>query len=292
MWLVFAAASAMCFGLRGILYQWSSQKPLDRNLMLFGVYLCGTLVTFIANIWVGQAWSEGMLMGMSMGFSSFIANASMYKGFAVGKASMVAVFIGLPPVVVVIVAFFLWEEKLNWGQMAAFIVVLCGIVILRYSKELSLSNLKGIHWAILAMFGFGFTDLTSKQAVLWNGQVLPTLSMMFATGALLFLISWWCPWAGKELKGIQHKLPQIKLWSFGRTLLWGIVVGFTNCCGMILLLPAFKLGVTGLVSAVAATNVLMILFFARSYLKERFNRLEQFGITLTIVGVFLLRLLV
>lgn len=307
MWFVFAASSAVCFGLRGILYQWSSQKPLDRNLMLFGVYLCGTGVAVIANIFTEQAWNKGALMGISMGVFSFISNASMYKGFAVGKASLVAIFTGLPPVVVVAVAYLLWGEQLSWGQMGAFIIILGGILLIRYSNDLTFSNLQGVQWAILAMLGFAFTDLSSKQSTMWDGNIFPTLTVMYTTGALLFLLSWRKQLLTEKSMNLVEKdlaeeelveeslvqtneLP-VKKWSSSRTLLWGIIVGFTNISGMMLILPAFKLGVTGLVSAIIATNVLIILFYVRVFLKVRFSRSEVSGITLAITGVILLRLL-
>ena len=36
MWLAYAALAAVCFGFRGILYQWTSQKRIERNLMPTG----------------------------------------------------------------------------------------------------------------------------------------------------------------------------------------------------------------------------------------------------------------
>lgn len=111
MWFVFAAASAVCFGLRGILYQWTSQRPIDRNLLLLGVYLSGSIIAFTANLIVGQPGSLGAWVGVLMGLFSFISNASMYRGFAVGKASLVAMFTGLPPVVVVIAAYLIWGKS-------------------------------------------------------------------------------------------------------------------------------------------------------------------------------------
>jgi drug/metabolite transporter (DMT)-like permease len=294
MWLIFAAAAAVCFGLRGILYQWTSRKPLDRNLMLLGVFSLGTIVSLIANLFAGQAWTLGALMGIAMGIFSFVSNSAMYKGFAVAKASLVAVFTGLPPAVVVIIAFFLWGETLNGWQIGAFIFILLGILVIRYSNELSLSNLKGVQWAIIAMLGFAITDLSSKQSQLWDGEVLPTLTMMFTTGTLLFLISWRRQLAISKINpssASDSTDTPVQKWPNSRTYLWGMVVGITNVSGMILILPAFKLGVTGLVSAVIATNVLLILLFSRVILKERFTRLQVGGITLTIAGVLLLRLL-
>lgn len=329
MWLVYASASAFCFGLRGILYQWSSRRPMDRNLMLLGVFMLGTLVAGGANLFVGQAWSWGAAAGVMMGAFSFMSNMSMYRGFAVGKASLVAVLTALPAAVVSLGAFILWQEKLTGWQFGALCVILLGIVVIRYSNELNLSNLRGMQWGVLAMLGFAITDLSSKQSQLWHAEVLPTLTAMFATGALLFLIVWrravgqtarqYGDGSGKagnvrvdngadEVAVTAEKTPSAKgctpgdidsvktakgeaRWSGRRSFLWGMAVGFTNVSGMMLILPAFKLGPAGLVSAVIATSVLLILLFTRLYLKERFTKPQLLGIGMAIAGVMMLKLL-
>lgn len=295
MWLVYAGLACLCFGLRGILYQWSSRKPLDRNLLLFAVYLSGTLIGVGLNFIVQPEWTPGVWIGLFMGVFSFTANAAMYKGFAVGKASLIAIMAGLPPVVVVILAYGLWGEALTWGQGAAFLVIICGIILIRYSSDLSFSNLKGLQWGIITLISFGLTDVASKQAVLWGGETIPTLVIMYATGMVLFFISWL--WgrnkrSSDEAQKEPGNSPDTKSnWSFSKTILWGLVVGVSNISGMLLLLPAFKLGVTGLVSAVVAMNVLIILFYARLFLKEKFNRQETAGIICAFCGMILLRLI-
>ncbi|MNO06618.1 hypothetical protein D3C81_2284670 [compost metagenome] len=59
---------------------------------------------------------------------------------------------------------------------------------------------------------------------------------------------------------------------------------------MMLVMPAFKLGVTGLVSVVIAMNVVFVLLYARFILKERFSRLEVSGLTCALIGILILRL--
>ncbi|WEK54468.1 MAG: DMT family transporter [Candidatus Cohnella colombiensis] len=284
MWLIYALSAALCFGLRAILYQISSQKPLDRNLMLLGVFTLGAIVTFTANFFVMQPWNSGALIGVFMGISSYLANSSLYKGFAVGKPSLVAIFTALPPAVVLIVAYILWNETINHAQISSFVLIMLGILIIRYTNDLTLSDLKGIQWAVIAMLAFAITDLSSKQSQLLGGGVLPTLSLMFITGTVLFFFSWW---RQRELVNRSS----VKMWSARRTFLWGMIVGTTHVSGMILVLPAFKLGATGLVSAVLAANVLLFLLFSRFYLKEQFTRLQLLGISLAFIGVMLLRLL-
>lgn len=334
MWIAYASAAAICFGLRGILYQWTSQKPLDRSLMLLGVYLFGTIVSLTATSITGQPWTQGALMGLVMGLFSYISNASMYKGFAVGKTSLVAIITALPAVVVIAGAYVLWQETLNFGQIIAFVVILSGIVMIRYSNELSFSNLNGVQWAIIAMLGFAVTDLSSKQATIWSGFTFPTLALMYGTGTALFFSTWLRSvlkarsakelseagrsfqlaaaeaavsklagedgqgrkavlQAGADDEGKPAILPYAAdvRWSNGKTLLWGMVVGTTNISGMVLLMPAFKYGVTGLVSAISAMSVVLILLYARFILRDPFSRMETAGALLTLAGIIVLRLL-
>lgn len=308
MWFIFAAAAATCFGIRGILYQWTSQRPIERNLLLFGVYLSGTLIALGMNVFAGQPWSSGVMIGLLMGVFSFIANASMYKGYAVGKTSLIALFTGLPPVIVVIAAYLLWGETLNLWQLLSFVVVILGLLLIKYSQDFKLGQLKGIQWGLLTMLFFGLTDLSSKQATLLGASTLPVLAVMYGTGATLFGTQWainrlkaskyTVRIAAAEVEGsvlyadtVTETVVVPVQWSSGKTLGWGMFVGISNIAGMVFLIPAFREGVTGIVSAISAMNVVFVLLYARFYLKEVMSRREIMGLSLALAGIVLLRLL-
>jgi drug/metabolite transporter (DMT)-like permease len=288
MWFVFAVAAASCFGLRGILYHWTSQRPIDRNLLLLGVYLSGTLITLIGNLFIQQSWSTGALFGILMGLFSFIANASMYKGYAVGKTSIVALFTGLPPLVVMIVAFVLWREELTAWQYTAFFIVLSGLILIKYSQDLKLNQLKGVQWGVLTMLFFGFTDVSVKQATLSGAGTLPVLTVMFATGSVLFGISWAINKSKRAASSNEEESPNN--WTMKRTLGWGMIVGITNAAGMLLIFPAFRDGITGIVSAIVAMNVAFVILYARFYLKENWNKREITGLSMAFAGILILRI--
>jgi uncharacterized membrane protein len=165
------------------------------------------------------------------------------------------------------------------------------------------------------MVTFGITDVASKQAMLWHADKLPTLFVMYATGSVLFLLLWGlgrlrkhtASGSGQREVAVASvsaaaartvpakKSPQTDTgpatWSIRATLGWGAFVGLTNISGMIFILPAFQHGITGLVSAVVATNVLLILLYARIFLKERWSFQEMIGIVCALAGVLGLRLL-
>ena len=298
MWLIYSLLAALIFGLRGIMYQWTSRKPANRNLMLFGTFLMGALASVVAAISTQQAWTSEAWIGCLMGVWSFIANAAIYRGYAVGKASLVALFTGLPPVVVVCLAYLLWGQTLTTVQFAAFLAIITGILIIRYSSTISLDNLKGIQWAIIALFGFGLNDTTSTLAMRLDSAVFPTMFFMFATGTALFGSVWTRErWLAKyqlnTLTAVREEnaaAAENKHWGAWGTLGWGMVVGTTNFAGTYFILHAFELGVAGLVSAVTALNVLIILVYASLFLKERFTRKEAIGGICALAGVVTLHL--
>lgn len=293
MWLVYALLAAVMFGFRGILYQRSSQRPIDRNLLLFGVYLSGAVITLLLALATGAGWSAANLVGMLMGTFSFVSNASMYKGFAVGRASLMAILTGMTPALVVLGGFALYGETLNAGQTVSFLVILGGLIVLRYSSDLSFTQLKGALWGVVAMVTFGITDLSSKGAMLLEADLFLTLFMMFITGSAWFYVFWRAGLRKPIFLGaaLETAAAGEGGWSKLRTLLWGMIVGLTNVSGMLLIMMAFRIGITGLVSAIVAMNALMIIGYARVFLKEKFTPREIVGVAMTFAGIALLRLL-
>ncbi|MEJ8305116.1 DMT family transporter [Saccharibacillus sacchari] len=290
---MFAIAASACFGIRGILYQWTSQRPVDRNLLFVGVYLSGIIVSLLLNVQAGQPWNSGIELGILMGLFSFAANASLYRGYEVGRASVVAFFSALSPLVVVFAAYLLWSEAPGIVQGIGFAIVVLALVIVRYGQDLRSGQLRGWSWGTLAMLLYSFTDLSSKQSVLVGASMLPVLTMMFMTGTILFLGMYATDRVRKSRGKKSPTGDEVKasaVWPLPRTLIWGMTVGLTNIAGMVLMLNALQEGVTGIVSAITAMSVIVVILYARFYLKETMSRREALGILLAFAGIIVLRL--
>lgn len=246
-----------------------------------------------------------------MGLFSFGANASMFKGFAVGKASLVAILTALPSVVVVIVAFLLWDERPYLMQLVAFVVIVGGVLLVRYSNDITLRNLQGAQWGLLALLLFAANDLSGKWSTILQAELFPTMFCMFITGTICFGL-WWLRDRNQEHQQtkaahaavkdahtatathssaveIAAAKEEIVSWSNKRTYLVGMAVGTTNAVGMMLIVTAFEYGKAGLVSAVVALNVLMVLLYTRFVVKEKFSKVEVAGISLAFAGMLLMR---
>lgn len=286
MWLTFALCAALAFGLRGILYHKTSTMRLNQNLLLCGVFASGAIINGVIALSMQSEWTNASLIGIQMGLFSFAASASMYKGFAVGKASIVAVLTALPAVVVVTMAYLLWGEKLHMMQLVAFVILVVGILTIRYSNELSLSNLQGAQWGLLAMLFFAGNDLSTKWSTMLHADPYHTLVFMFVTGSVCFGVLWLVN-RSKEQKYSSQALLN---YSNRKTFCIGLLVGITNAVGMILIIQAFSLGKTGLVSAVIALNVVLILLYTRFIVKEKFTTTQIIGIVLAFCGILLIHL--
>ncbi|MBU2918288.1 DMT family transporter [Psychrosphaera sp. F3M07] len=288
MWIIYALLATVFFGARGIMYQWTSQQNINRNLLLFGVFFVGFIISALGMILFDHKWYgwPDITVGLALGLGSFSANALLHKGFSVGKASLISILTGLTPLFVLIFAFILWQETLTTLQLVGFFIIFSGLYIIRYSNDLSLTNLQGAHWGLLAALCFAFTDLLNKQSTLLSADTFATLTSMFGFGSVLFAISWLV----KQRKHDNQQNDAIPYWSGTKTFACGLLIGLTNVGGMVAIISAFAIGNTGLVSAISGMNILIILLYSRIILKETFTRQEVLGLSTALIGVIVLRL--
>ncbi|MEQ2351766.1 DMT family transporter [Pseudoalteromonas piscicida] len=288
MWIIFALLATFFFGLRGILYQWTSQKNLNRDLLLFGVFFTGFIISILGVLLFNQHWYgwADIAVGLGLGIGSFAANACLHKGFSEGKASLISVLSGLTPLFVLMFAFLLWKETLTGIQLLGFFIIFCGLCLIRYSSDISIDNLKGAQWGLLAALFFAFNDLMGKQSTLIGADILATLTSMFGFGSMLFAVSW----LAKRKRNHLYNTSAAATWSEVKTFSYGLLIGLANVTGMIAIISAFAIGNTGLVSAISGMNILIILLYSRLVLKETFSRQEVWGLSAAFIGVILLRL--
>lgn len=288
MWIVFALLATLFFGARGIMYQWTSQKNINGNLLLFGVFFVGFIISLSGKVLFDHQWYgwADLAVGLALGFGSFSGNAFLHKGFSAGKASLISILSGLTPLFVLFFAFLLWKETLTPIQLVGFFIIFGGLYIIRYSNDISLSNLQGAQWGLLAALSFAFNDLMSKQSTLLEADIFATLTAMFGFGSFLFAVNWLV----KRKNTLSDLNAPTAHWSDLKTFGCGMLIGTTNVAGMGALISAFAIGTTGLVSAISGMNILIILLYSRIILKESFKRQEIIGLTAAFIGVIVLRL--
>jgi drug/metabolite transporter (DMT)-like permease len=288
MWIILALTAAFCFGIRGILFLKTATYGLDRNQMMLGVFLSGVVCSGLLALWSGQSWENVWGIGSMMGITSIAANVFMFQGFAVGKPTVIALLSAMPPALVVVLAYVLWGETLTVLQLWAFLCIFVGVLIVRSTHRIRWHDLQGAQWGALACISFACTDLLGKQSTRMEAALFPTLTVLFAVGTLYFaLIVWWRHRNAHD----AERTPALPSDGKIRTVTIGMGIGLTNVGGMVSIVSAFSLGVTGLVSAVVALNILLIVVYSRLVGIERWRLIESVGMLTSLAGVVSLQLL-
>ncbi|MNW45382.1 EamA-like transporter family protein [compost metagenome] len=102
-----------------------------------------------------------------------MANTFLYKGYAIGRASVMAFFSGLTPVLVALLAALLWEETLTLTQLAGFCIIVLSLIVIRLGSRLHTGTYQGWQFGLVAIILYSFTDLLLKQALLYGVSILP-----------------------------------------------------------------------------------------------------------------------
>lgn len=277
MWIVLAFAAAAAFAARGILFLSTAAQPYNRHALMLGIFLSGALLCAGTSIVVGASWAGVWAIGIAMGISTIAANVCLFQGFAVGNPTVIALLSAMPPALVVLLAYVTWGEALTIGQIIAFVCILCGVLIVRSARRIRWTELQGAQWGVLALICFALTDMLGKMSTKLEAQTLPTLTVAFLTGVVFF--------------AMRTALRRDAQRALGRAVRVGMVIGITNAVGMVCIVSAFALGITGLVSAIVATNALLIVLYTRIRGIERWHRNESIGMVCTLIGIVLLPIL-
>jgi len=295
MWILFSLLAGVMFGIRGSMYHLVSKLNINRNLLLTGVFTCGAIVYAALTFMTQTPMTLSTLVGVQMGLLSTIANGAMYKGFAVGKASIIAMLTALPPIVVVIFAYIFWNERLSLIQIMALLAIIIGLIFIKYTSDITLKNMQGAQWGIITLFFFAFNDLSGKWSTILEAPRYPTLMFMFLTGATSFYIAFLL---GKSqirknqlvtnkqvvVHALQANSPKpIKQFCMG------LLIGFSMAAGMYFMLEAFETGKAGLVSALASINAVIVLLYTRFVAKEKLRKSELLGILMIIIAVMIIQ---
>ncbi|MBU6145846.1 MAG: DMT family transporter, partial [Paenibacillaceae bacterium] len=255
----------------------TAAQPYNRHALMLGIFLSGALLCAGTSIVVGASWAGVWAIGIAMGISTIAANVCLFQGFAVGNPTVIALLSAMPPALVVLLAYVTWGEALTIGQIIAFVCILCGVLIVRSARRIRWTELQGAQWGVLALICFALTDMLGKMSTKLEAQTLPTLTVAFLTGVVFF--------------AMRTALRRDAQRALGRAVRVGMVIGITNAVGMVCIVSAFALGITGLVSAIVATNALLIVLYTRIRGIERWHRNESIGMVCTLIGIVLLPIL-
>jgi len=203
-----------------------------------------------------------------------------YYAIGVGQISLTGTIMGSYPFVTVLLSLLLLHEKLNIFQTFAIFLIISGTILLAIpDKNEKLKGIKIGRWfwiALASAVSIGMSDFVAKVA-LNNIDIATYFFTYVLTMILIVIISLFFDKKGRNIPKLHFK-------KYIPTII-GVTMAET---GMIPFYVALSQGLASLVVPLSSFYVAITAFLAWIVLKEKINKIQCLGITLSVIGVILI----
>lgn len=241
-----------------------------------GLLLIGSLLFTVANFNITPA-----MLGLTLfcGVMYAIGYIYFYKGFEVGNVSVISATINLQVLFVILISFFIRGQTLSRLQLPAIALLLLGITLV--SVKLSDLNkgkielLKGVKETITAAIIFGIFYWPINEFIV---ETTDWIFVSFLNKLTAILTVWFiASFQQKKLSVSRNKKTFLLLFAVGIFEAFGVLsASFGQAYGDGII-------VTPIASALTIVTVALAMIFS----KEKINKIQGFGIFLTVCGIIL-----
>ena len=286
LWLVYTILAAFSWGMWGVLTKFISidVTPFETHLM-FTTGALFTLPIVIRKCRISEMNLKGLAFGIGASLLVLLGNISVYQSFKIGGGAAVVIpFTNLYPLVTILIAFFIFKERLNRLNWAGILVIIPAIIFLSgQSKILSepehffqTFELKAwLLFAFLSLLLFGLFSAAQKVVTNYLSTGWSYLSFVVSSALIsVFFIVF-----GLVDFNFSYK-----------TFLFGSSAGFLDGLGVLAIYSAYRArGKASKVSSIGSTmQQVFTIILALVFLHERIDLTIFMGISLAIIGSYLL----
>ncbi len=221
------------------------------------------------------SFSDFLIMAVIgiLGISSFVF---FILSMRYAKASIVSPIVNSFGIIVLLLSWIFYHEILKVWQYLGMAVIIIGIFIVHKQKGDNLAEdvakNKGFYYAIAAFFMWGILYFLMAIPVKSIGAFKATFYLEFM---MLVILIFMLPF-----KGVKK--------PSGSTLVYMLIIAVSMAIGGVFMNSAVSLIGAGLTNSIMAGIPLGVLIMAAVWLKERLKSRQYFGISLIIIGLFLL----
>jgi drug/metabolite transporter (DMT)-like permease len=285
-WLVYSTVSMLIWALWSLLSPLASQNlsgSMVQILSSFGLVPFALLLLFSKNVKKYSHLGKGVLLALATGITAGLGNVMLYNAMGLGgPASLVFPIISMAPLVPVVLAPFLFHEKIRGLQAFAVVVALVAIVLLNTTASSSASAAspdffsKWMVYTILSLVIFGITFLTQKGATYFISEELCTI--VFAVGFLL-------------LDVILITTDRSLTWTIPAKAGWvSVFIGLLMGAGSMTLFAAYRCGKASIVTPYSQLFPIITVVVAVPLYHERIDVLRGIGIVAALFAGIILSL--
>lgn len=288
MWLMLAFLSSILAAMSTVLAK-IGEKDIDSTFATFlrtGVVLVFSWLIVLMTGTVSQigqigksAWIFLVLSGLATGGSWLC----YFRALQLGKVGSVAAVDKTSTVMTIILAFFIFNEKVTGIRIAAMIMMLVGAVIVSYDGRKKDDSDEPVRqtWIIYAVLSAVFAALTSILAKLGIKSIDSNLATAIRTCVVLVMSGLMLP---VKSRGKKLSLPK------GKQALTLVLSGVATGGSWLCYFRALQTGQASVVVPVDKLSIVFIAILSRIIIKEKHGINSVIGLALVTVGTLLMLL--
>jgi drug/metabolite transporter (DMT)-like permease len=281
-WLFYTLAAAVCWGIWGVLSKGPSRELsgwMTQVLFTFALIPSVLVALRSKNVRVGKNKPRGIFWGVVAGLLAAAGNIAFYLALENGAETAIAIpLTNVYPLVTIAVASFAFQERLNRIQVLGIVVAVAAVTLLsgearHLADPAELLRRVGLNrwmlYSLAAMFFWGVFSAAQKAS---TNNISAEMSYLAWSAAFIPIAIWIV--ATKELN-----------WNMSAGMLCsGLAAGALNGFGVIAAFAAYRYeGTASIVTPLAAaTQPVVTIVLALTFLGERVGTLEWIGVVLAI----------
>ncbi len=263
-----------------------SPTILNFYRMFLGLILVSLVMFFKKGFFISKGSSLNpwlWLMGSGViGFA--FGDVFLFKSYQLIGARLTLLIYSFNPVIITMLSFLIFGEKLSLINLLGIIVIFCGILLVVTKKKVDKLRGKNINFydlipAFMACFGQAVGVIFSKLGMV-TLDPLDATQMRLAGGLIGMII---LLFVSKNLKGIVNLN-----WDKDSYLTIGYVSIIGTFIAVFLSMIAIKNTPAAIASILMSTQPVLILPISRIFTKEKVQLVEIIGAFMTFLGVALL----
>jgi len=285
-WIYYSTAAALFWGVWGVVAKLISEdvNPFT-NHVLFTIGMLFTLPLVIRKFRNERPNCKGIFWGLISGILAVTGNVAVFQAFSSGGlAAIVIPLTNLYPLVTIVIALLVFNEKLNWLNGIGILLAIPAVVMLSgqtllfddptaFFKSIGLNS--WLLFSLVALFFWGVFSATQKVTTNYISAEWAYIAFIISSVflSLLFIV----------LGKVNFNFSQ-------RTLLLGSLAGMLNGLGVLCSFAAYKAeGKASQVTTIAgALQPVFTIVLAILFLSEKISYVEIIGILVAIVAALAL----
>lgn len=280
MWILYAAASAVCAGVTTIFLKkgvHTTNTDIAVAVRTIVVLIFSIIIVFIAGSYNqilsidAKTWIFLILSGLSTGGGWLF----YYKALQVGDVNKVSPLSKASLVVTIILSFIFLGEEVTFQKITALIIIAAGTYLMIDYKKDANEKSKSNKWIIYAVLSLLFSSLTTIFGKAGIDNVESNLGSAIRT-AVVVIAAWLIIIAKNEISEFKNiNKAEIK---------YIIISGITGGSSWLLYYKALQTGVTSAVAAIDKLSILVAIILSYFIFNEKMNRKTVAGLILILAG--------